>query len=164
MRPIERWRDLAIGIDDLGKRFYALTPRPKIGEEFDWEEAVPLELGDVQVTKVLRVLARSKDGKTASKKELIEALGFASKAGIDRTIISEDQAIFDDDLTIKAKNAITILHKNMPNIKRLLEDMFPTDDPKPALVNSSDEEYVFAFVTRYLQDGPDGKLRFGKPG
>jgi HEAT repeat protein len=164
VRQIDRWSDLAIGIDDFGKKIYALTPCPAIGEEFVWENATPLELGDVQVTKILRVLALSKDGKTASKKELIEALGFASKAGIDLMAISEDQAKFDENMTIKLRNAVTVLHKNMPNIKRLLNVMFPTDDPKQVLVNSSDKEYVFAFVTRHLQGGPDGKLRFGEPG
>jgi hypothetical protein len=162
VRQIDRWSDLAIGIDLASGRIYALTPRPAIGEEFDWKKATPLELGDVQVTKVLRVLAGSKDGETASKKDLIVVLGFATTAGIDRMTIREDQALFDDNLRSKASHMISKLRVTMSHIKRLLEDMFPTSDPTPALVNVSDDEYAFAFVARHLELGPDGKLRFGE--
>ena len=77
---IARWCDLGIGIG-VGK-YYAFTPCPENGERVRLKDATMLPLVGERWRKVLECLALSRDGKTATKAELVMTLGYLKKGEV----------------------------------------------------------------------------------
>ncbi len=150
---IVRWADLGIGID-VGK-YHAFSPCPELGQRVRLKDATILLLVGDRWPKVLECLARSRDGKTAAKAELVQKL-HPIKSGE----ISEEQAVFDEGMREKAKNALTTLKNTMADLGRELRGFVTTADPTTVFKINGDD-YMAAFTTRHLLCDDDGNYSFG---
>jgi hypothetical protein len=150
---IERWRDLAVGIDD-DWGYYAFSPCPDYGARVTLKDAFVLPLKGTRWKKVLPCLARSADGKTGEKSELVLELGYCKKGNI-----SEDRA--KADLLEETKKASNVLKNTMGDLGRELRDCVQITD-KTTVFQSNGSIYKAAFTTRHLLRNSDGNIVFGK--
>jgi hypothetical protein len=151
---VARWADLGIGIG-VGK-YYAFSPCPETGERVKLKDATILALVGDRWSKVLGCLARSHDGNTAGRNDLVMKL-HPFKCGA----ISEEQAVFDEGMQEKAKNALTTLRHTMADLGRELRGFVTTADHATVFKINSDD-YLAAFTARHLLRDEDGNYSFGE--
>ena len=152
---IDRWADLGIGIDEDWS-YYAFSPCPELGQRVRLKDAMKLPLkGKARWPKVLPCFARSDDGKTADQEELIQELGYFKKGKV-----STDQAVFDEGLKGKAKDARETLKDTMADLGRELRGFIATNKTK--VFESNGDYYQTEFTTRHFFRNDDGRITFGK--
>ena len=157
---VARWSELGIGIDEKG--YFAFSPCPATGAKVMLREGVRLELIGDRWRKMLACFARSADGRTVAKAELVLEFGYV-KAGY----VSREQAEYDDKLKAQAKDARTKLTATMADLGRELRPHVviaperKTKKTTPAF-QSVGEEYRAAFTIRHLIRDEDRYVRFGR--
>jgi len=159
---VKRWRDLAIGIDDKG-RYLAVTPPPECGAVFPKEDSVELDLRGRRWKNLLDLLAQSEHGDAAEKVDVMMALGYLKRGEIAENATLEE--LKDDAGKMKLlKTASDRLTTAIADPGREIRRQVKAPTAKGEVVLSVAEGKVVqaAFVTRYLIQGSDGKLRFGK--
>jgi hypothetical protein len=159
-----KWGDLGIGIDEEG-RYLAYSPCPIYGSVFPVENAVVLDLRGDRWKELLDMLARSGNGNTADKQELMQRLGYL-KGG---RVATEDLSELKNDKggMNELKTAQARLTQAMADLGRELRQQIKGPEGKgaPRVLSVAMEGKVqAAFVVRHLLRGPDGKLRFGQVG
>ncbi len=151
---ISRWAELGIGIGV--DKYYGFPKCPERGQRVRLKDANILPLVGVRWRKVLECLAVSRDGKTTAKAELVQHLHPIRRGGI-----SEEQAVFDEGMQGKAKNALTTLRHTMADLGRELRGLVTTADPTKVFQSNGDD-YLAAFSTRHLFRDSDGNFFFGR--
>ena len=142
-----------VGIHTDG--YYAFSPCPSPGENIVLGNAVQLPLVGKRWRKVLTCLARSPDGRTASKEELVRELGYVKTGDLNR-----DQAEHDDGLIEKAKKAQDTLRATMADLASELRSLVATNGTS-TVFQSEGDNYQAAFVARHLMPDQTRHLRFG---
>jgi hypothetical protein len=152
---VERWDDLGIGIDE-DSRLLAFVPRPANGDVVRISDGVQLDLRGNRWQKVLDLLARSSDGRTAQIADLITKLGYREKYGLP---VSRDQAEHDEHLTRPAKKAKTTLTGTMADLGRELRVLVSTED-LGVVFSEEDMAYRAAFITGHLLRDENRAIQF----
>jgi hypothetical protein len=153
---VDHWRDLGIGFDGEW-RIFAFVPCPKRGEYISISNAIHLELPGIRWRKVLELLARSEDGRTARISELVTELGYMKKP---RRSISHEQAEFDEHLVQKAKRAKDALRNTMADLGRELRRQVTAEKNAAVFRAVSDSDYQAAFTAGYLIRDKNEKTKF----
>lgn len=158
---VQKWSDLAIGIHENGA-FYGVSPVPDHGTHFPIESATKLDLPPGRWTALLDLLAKSKEGTAALKRDLFIEFGYL-------TSLPSQEELADlrnlDGQYSKIKTAKIRLATSIGDLSRNLRKLVSAaDDVRrhcPPL-SAGDEERVEAqFTTRYLTRDRDGNLQFG---
>ena len=157
---VERWADLGIGIDEDGS-YLAVTPCPECGSVFPKQKAVKLDLPGKQWPALLDLLARSAEGNTASKSEVMLRFGYLKRGDVSADSLEELKR--DSAKMHMVDQARTRLTGAMGNLARRLRDQVKVASPEGPVLSVNEPEIVRAgFVVRHLFRGKDGKLRFGR--
>jgi hypothetical protein len=170
--------NMAIGIDTTksGMMYYAISPCPASGDKVLEGKAVLLTLPPGQLPKALELFADSKDGKTASIRDLIDAFGHLTRI-MDRDVkthempdedMDEDQMDRDARRAATAekvrnaqKEAIRTLTSTMADLGRDLRKAISDKGSTLRFVKGEDVEHYRAnFTVRHLYRDVSGKLRF----
>jgi hypothetical protein len=152
---IDRWSSLGIGINEK-TCYLAFYPCPSNGESVRVTEAVSLGLPGDRWRKVLNLLAKSPDGRTASISDLVTELGYLKIGGIR---ISDEQAEFDEGIVQKAKRARDTLRGAMADLGRELRRLIATAVDAKVFQGSSDN-YQAAFTVGFLMQDETRNNRF----
>jgi hypothetical protein len=152
---IDRWSSLGIGISEESC-YLALSPCPANGEPVRVTEAVQLELRGKRWLKVLQLLARSPDGRTARMSDLVTDLGYFKNVG---RRISEEQAEYDEGLKREAKSARGALRSAMADLGRELRQLIATEDTT-TVFEMSGENYQAAFTVGFLLQDQNRRTEF----
>jgi hypothetical protein len=158
---VESWSDLAIGINEDGS-FLAVTPVPNTGTVFPKEKAVALPLKGARWKKLLQLIARSKDGQSSRKDELLHDFGYYTKPVKEEEIKRAHKEMLSE-IDVAAKK----LTGAVSDLSRELREYIGAADSSrtnPPL-SAADQSVIKAgFTCRHLLRGRDGKLRFGSIG
>lgn len=141
---VEKWSDLAIGID-ADHQYLAISPPPERYAVFPRDKAVPLTLPGKRWKLLLDLLARSSEGNRAEKSDVMSAFGYlqTDELAKSRSLLTSAMADLGRDLRRQVKG--------------------PVEKGVPAVLSVAEDKYVKAgFVVRHLVRGHDGKLRFGE--
>lgn len=161
---VDRWSDLAIGIDEDGS-YLAVTPLPEPGERFVKRNAIPLKLPGKQWKALLDLLARSSDGRTAAKRDVITVFGYMKlPETTDDDLLEELRS--DSGAMEELKTANRRLTAAISNLSRRLRDQVsgPIGRDAPTVLSvASDDQIEAVFVVRHLLRDSGGDLRFGQP-
>jgi hypothetical protein len=152
---LESWDQLGIGITEKGG-YMAFMPFPDTGAIVSLSQGVPLPLkGKKRWRVVLDCFARSEDGRTARKSDLLTGLGY-----IQRGKISENQARYEERLH-EVKRASGKLTSAMADLGRRLREIISAPGQQPVFTaGMAVESYTAPFTTRVLLKGEDGTFRF----
>ncbi len=175
---IERWSDLAIGISTTPKRgeeFYRFVPGkkglsqvPGIGDRVLLSQAELLTIppGWDRLKAVLRLLAKSREGNTAERKDLYLFHGRAKylreRLDVQLRALRESGAVaVDDDATKTLKAEINELSRSvMREESEHLRKLIPCAKKFPWQCENS-PVYRAAFVVQHVVE-IDGNLHFGE--
>jgi hypothetical protein len=153
---VAHWDDLGIGIGDDG--YWAFSPCPEFGAKVAISKAKKLPLKGQRWLDVLQWFARSEDGRTAKRSDLVVALGYLLGGKI-----SKQSAEYDDGLHEQKKAAIEKLTNAMSDLGRKLRELIATEDKtKVFQVSPHKDNYIAAFTVRCLWHDDQGRLRFGQ--
>ncbi len=154
---VEKWADLAIGIWENGN-YLALPQVPQHVSVFPKGAATILDLPGDQWKELLDELAKSDDGKTAPKKELLRRFGYIPSA-------SEGSGILQDDLRTTIKSVSQQLSSAIGDLSSRLRKLVHANDDKPRenppMSAAGESEVTSKFTVRYLFRDEHGKPRFG---
>jgi hypothetical protein len=153
---LESWDQLGIGI--AGKGYRAFTPCPATGATVSLCQSVPLPLkGKKRWRAVLDCFARSEDGRTARKSDLLTDLGYIQKGKI-----SENQARYEERLH-EVKRASEKLTSAMADLGRQLRQIISAPGQQPVFTaGMAVESYTAPFTTRFILPVDDGTFRFDR--
>jgi hypothetical protein len=154
--PVLNLKDLGIGFDEVC--YWAFSPCPTTGEIVRLTSDHSLRLPGKRWPAVLQCFARSDDGKTARKSELITVLGLQKRGKYSTT---QTQA---DRLTQHSGRAPRTLSSTMAYLGRKLRKALRAEGGLTVFDGQENSDYYHAFFTcRGLLRGEDGAYRFGSP-
>lgn len=158
---VASWNDLAIGIDEDGT-FLAITPVRDSGSVFPKESSVALPLRGARWKELLQLLAGSKDGNEAQKRDIFIKFGYRSKAIKKEEIndIVDDEGRMNEikDINQKLTQAVGDLSRELREHVSAGDDQRRKNPP----LSASDSKVVRSqFTCRHLLRDENGKLRFG---
>jgi hypothetical protein len=152
LRP-ESWDRLGIGIADKG--YLGFTSCPDTGAIVFLSQGVPLPLKGKRWPVVLGCFARSEDGRTARKADLLTDLGYIRIGKL-----SNNQALYEERLR-EMKRASRQLTSAMADLGQQLDKIISAPRQQPVFTAGvAVESYTALFTTRVLQKGEDGTFRF----
>jgi hypothetical protein len=166
---VERWSDLAIGIDEDWK-YWALTPAPEIGEPFPKARAVELILPGERWKSLLKLATDSQDGRTISKMALAREFkyldGESTLVGDSRArpgAVEEGQTVGSGLSTIN--KALERLRDAVSDLRREVRAVVRGPEEKPPSVLAwSDKLIHTGFTVAVLVADESRHLHFGAPG
>jgi hypothetical protein len=152
---LDRWDELGIGITE--KTYIAFTPCPDTGAIVSLSQGVPLDLkGEKRWPVVLGCFARSEDGRTALRSELLTRLGYMPKGKI------PDNHALREVMLRKFNRASRKLTSAMADLGKQLREMIPGPGKGPVFRGEAVESYTASFTTRFILKGEDGTFRFAR--
>jgi hypothetical protein len=158
---VSKWEELGIGIDADGK-YLAITPTPELGAVFPREKAVTLDLPGKQWESLLDLLARSKNGDTADKQDVMLAFGYLEK-GMGNPEDFEELRLDQQKMrTVKAASGR--LAAAVRDLGRKLRAKVNVNEKSSnnSVLSVKEQGLVRAhFVVRHLVRDGNGKLVFG---
>ena len=156
---VGKWSDLGIGIAEDGE-YLAITPCPEYGEVFPKKKSVALRLPGRQWQELLKLLAQSKHGNTADKRELMRSFGYAPGSITDRRLAELKESPRSMQMLRRARTRLTgVIGDLGRKLRRQVEAKSPG---KVAVLSVAKEQVVeAAFTVRYVKRDMAGKLRFG---
>ena len=142
------------------REYFAYTPRPEIGQPVSGRKCKKLNLPGERWDKVLRLMAESPDGRTATKADLITSLGYMkTKPGCD--LLPSEQARHEEKLREEASKALKKLSDTMADLSRDLRKELSQTNTKQKVFESRGDEYCTPFPIRCILDNHEGNPTFG---
>jgi hypothetical protein len=142
---VERWSDLGIAIDEK-RNLHAFCPCPSNGAAIRLSNGTSLDLPGKRWPKMLQLLARSPDGRTALINDLQHELGRSNPRALS---MSREQAQYDEGLTQVLRKARRTLSNTIADLGRELRALIISKERTKAL-SIEDDKIRSAFVSGIL--------------
>lgn len=164
---VARWSDLAIGIDE-NWRYWALTPAPQHGTQFQQSRAIELALVGERWKALLMAFAASETGNRVKRADLLQSLGYFSPGPAseqDRRArpgaIEEAQI---EGMLIRMNVANKRLTTTLGDLRRELGKLVQGPSGRSSIcLQVNGDRVESGFVVRPLLRDEAGKLNFGTP-
>lgn len=159
---VSAWSQLGVGFDEARKPL-AFVPAPSIGEVVRKARGVVLSLPGRRWSVLLELASLASDGRTVSKRDLIQRLSSATGRSSPRTRVKGDHADADS-LRPTGANDTKYLSDTLAELRGdLRAEVDGPDDLAATLLRDAGRDIDLGFVVQALVPDEHGHFTFGQP-